>query len=76
MEEEEEEFLSFFLQKEKKDLKLSGFLEIKIIGRNVENLYFTRMSKNNFCWSFNFEFWTFESMFGLKKLIIKFVSII
>lgn len=49
MEEEEEEFLSFFLQKEKKDLKLSGFLEIKIIGRNVENLYFTRMSKNNFC---------------------------
>ena len=66
----------FFYERKKKDLKLSGFLEIKIIGRNVENLYFTGMSKNNFCWSFNFEFWTFESMFGLKKLIIKFVSII
>lgn len=76
MEEEGKNFFLFFYERKKKDLKLSGFLETKIIGRNVENLYFIRMSKNNLCWSFNFEFWTFESMFGLKKLIIKFVSII
>lgn len=42
-------FFLFFYERKKKDLKLSGFLETKIISRNVENLYFTRMSKNNFC---------------------------